>query len=108
VRDPAAADRLGRDPTRRAGSCPIKDNTNLRRHRNACPLYRESWTDLGDDVLYRCYCLLDTPPTTAREQELCLRTRRICWRPENREAFAARMAEEAGRRDRPAAGAAAS
>jgi hypothetical protein len=94
------------DPPRREN--PIKDSVNLRRHRNACPLYRESWSDLGDDILYRCYCLLDTPPTTADEQDLCLRNRRTCWRPENRLAFAARLAEETRGRDRPATSAAAS
>ncbi|MBI2941765.1 MAG: hypothetical protein HYY04_15145 [Chloroflexi bacterium] len=56
----------------------IRDNVNYRRHRNACKYYREDWD--APNVLYRCICLLDMPPMTREEQELCLKSRRGCWR----------------------------
>lgn len=65
------ASRAGKEPV-------IQDNINYRRHRNACKHYREDWG--ADDALYRCICLLDTPPETREEQDLCLKSRRGCWR----------------------------
>jgi hypothetical protein len=56
----------------------IKDNINWRRHRTACPNYREDWK--VDDGLYRCICLLGTPPETHDEQDLCMKSRHRCWR----------------------------
>ena len=56
----------------------IQDHIDYRRHRNACKYYREDWR--ADDALYRCICLLDMPPETQDEQELCLKSRRGCWR----------------------------
>ena len=56
----------------------IKDNINWRRHRTACPFYREDWNVEG--ALYRCICLLDMPPVTREEQDLCMKSRNGCWR----------------------------
>ncbi len=60
------------------GGPAIQDHIDYRRHRNACKYYREDWR--ADDALYRCICLLDMPPETLEEQELCLKSRRGCWR----------------------------
>jgi hypothetical protein len=57
---------------------PIKDNINWRRHRAACPNYREDW--MVEDALYRCICLAGTPPETHDEQDLCMKSRTCCWR----------------------------
>lgn len=62
----------------------IKDNINWRRHRTACPNYREDWK--VEDGLYRCICLLGTPPETREEQELCMKSRHACWRLKNQAA----------------------
>lgn len=67
--------RTPRTPPRRV---PIQDRIDYRRHRNACRYYREDWR--SDDALYRCICLLDMPPETQDEQDLCLKSRRGCWR----------------------------
>lgn len=32
------------------------------------------------DALYRCYCLLNMPPETKEEEELCRRSADGCWR----------------------------
>lgn len=57
---------------------PIKDNINWRRHRTACPNYREDWK--VEDALYRCICLAGTPPETRDEQDQCMKSRTSCWR----------------------------
>lgn len=56
----------------------INDNINWRRHRTACPFYREDWN--VEDALYRCICLLEMPPETREEQDLCMKSRNGCWR----------------------------
>ena len=56
----------------------IKDNINWRRHRTACPNYREDWH--VEEGLYRCICLLGTPPVTREEQDRCMKSRQSCWR----------------------------
>jgi len=33
-----------------------------------------------EDALYRCICLLDMPPETRDEQDLCMKSRTGCWR----------------------------
>lgn len=30
--------------------------------------------------MYQVFCLKDTPPTTAEEQEKCFRSKTACWR----------------------------
>ncbi|MBI3968245.1 MAG: hypothetical protein HY329_21625 [Chloroflexi bacterium] len=57
---------------------PIKDSINLRRHKGACQYYREDWT--VNDALYRIVCLMNTPPQTEEEQDLCMCSRSGCWR----------------------------
>lgn len=65
---------------------PIKDNVNYRRHRGACPFYRENWSceseadPSGNQLLYQIICLMDTPPVTADEQYKCLHSPTCCWR----------------------------
>jgi len=56
----------------------IRDNINWRRHRLACPFYREDWK--VEDGLYRCICLMGTPPETREEQDRCMKARTHCWR----------------------------
>ena len=64
----------------------IEDNPNWRRHKGACPHYRERWSsrdEEGDDgcvLLYQIVCLMDTPPLSADEQSLCMCSSSGCWR----------------------------
>ena len=70
----------------------MEDQARFRRHKGACPFYRENWVqsgdldDLGerDIVLYEIYCLKNTPPLTAGEQRRCMRSPRACWRAQAR------------------------
>ncbi|HEU5349695.1 MAG TPA: hypothetical protein VFU63_13875 [Ktedonobacterales bacterium] len=61
-----------------------RENLNWRRHQHGCPNYRERWFALSDveagEPLYQVFCLLNTPPETAEEQEKCLSSRTCCWR----------------------------
>jgi hypothetical protein len=65
---------------------PIPDSINYRRHKGACPHYRENWTpgdgcgSAGEEVLYQIICLMDTPPVTNEEQRLCMQSPNSCWR----------------------------
>jgi hypothetical protein len=74
----------------------IKDNINWRRHRTACPNYREDWK--VEDGLYRCICLQNTPPETRGEQELCMKSRHGCWRDNPTSKLHARAEAFAGAR----------
>jgi hypothetical protein len=66
----------------------VEDQARFRRHKGACPFYRENWVNSGDMedveerevVLYEIYCLKDTPPLTAVEQDRCMSSPRMCWR----------------------------
>ena len=66
----------------------MEDQARFRRHRGACPHYRENWINAGDlrdpearDLtLYEIYCLKDTPPLTAQDQQRCMRSPHVCWR----------------------------
>ena len=66
----------------------MEDQARFRRHKGACPFYRENWINSGnlDDpkerevVLYEIYCLKDTPPVTMAEQQRCMRSAHVCWR----------------------------
>lgn len=66
----------------------MEDQARFRRHKGACPFYRENWINSGDCgdvgereiVLYEIYCLKDTPPETILEQERCMRSPHVCWR----------------------------
>jgi len=66
----------------------VEDQARFRRHKGACPFYRENWINSGDPrdprerevVLYEIYCLKDTPPITAEEQNRCMHSPRACWR----------------------------
>jgi len=68
------------------GGAIIPDNPNWRRFPHACPQYREHWAvdDLADaegrPLLYQIICLQNTPPLSAAEQQLCLQSRKKCWR----------------------------
>ena len=65
---------------------PIKDKLNYRRHRGACPFYRENWScesesdGSGGQLMYQIICLMDTPPVTPDEQPKCLHSPTSCWR----------------------------
>jgi hypothetical protein len=61
-----------------------REGMNWRRHRQGCPHYRERWfaqsnPDAGEPM-YQVFCLMNTPPETAVEQERCLSSRTCCWR----------------------------
>jgi hypothetical protein len=66
----------------------MEDQLRFRRHKGACPFYRENWINSGDLdiwedrdlVLYEVYCLKDMPPITAAEQAQCMSSPRACWR----------------------------
>ncbi|MBI4213931.1 MAG: hypothetical protein HY534_06435 [Chloroflexi bacterium] len=74
------------DETFRRLTTTIPDNPDWRRHRGACPNYRERWSaesEPGDDgcrLLYQVICLMNTPPLTIEEQQRCLCTTGGCWR----------------------------
>jgi hypothetical protein len=69
-----------------AGDTTIQDNPNWRRHKGACAHYRERWTvadepgDEGCRLLYQIFCLRNTPPLSAAEQERCMCASHGCWR----------------------------
>lgn len=60
------------------------ENSNWRKHRNACPFYRERWFPGSDlmagEPMYQVFCLKNTPPITLEEQERCFRSKKCCWR----------------------------
>jgi hypothetical protein len=64
----------------------LEDNPNWRRHKGACSQYRERWTshnepgDEGCVLLYQIFCLMNTPPETQEEQQLCMCSTHGCWR----------------------------
>jgi hypothetical protein len=64
----------------------MQDQERFRRHKGACPYYRENWlhgdgrTPEGDLVLYEIYCLKGWPPETSSEQASCMASTRYCWR----------------------------
>src|SRR5207253_10637164 len=65
------------------------ENSNWRKHRNACPFYRERWFP-GNDVaagepMYQVFCMKNTPPITLEEQERCLHSKTSCWRLANKQ-----------------------
>lgn len=69
-----------------AGTIEINpsENSNWRKHRNACPFYRERWFP-GNDVMagepmYQVFCMKGTPPVTLEDQDRCLRSKTCCWR----------------------------
>ena len=60
------------------------ESSNWRKHKNACPFYRERWFPHNDvmagEPMYQVFCLKNTPPVTSEEQERCFRSRTCCWR----------------------------
>ncbi len=72
--------------TRLAGTLDTHplENSNWRKHKNACPFYRERWFPCNDvaagEPMYQVFCLKNTPPITAEEQEKCFRSKTSCWR----------------------------
>lgn len=64
----------------------FQDEARFRRHRGACPYYRENWvhgenrTADGELLLYEVYCLKGWPPTTSSEQNACMCSTKRCWR----------------------------
>lgn len=69
-----------------AGTIEINpsENSNWRKHKNACPFYRERWFP-GNDVMagepmYQVFCMKGTPPVTLEDQERCLHSKTCCWR----------------------------
>ena len=64
----------------------FEDKARFRRHKGACPYYRENWihgeerTSQGEVLLYEVYCLKGWPPITQDEQNCCMISTRRCWR----------------------------
>lgn len=64
----------------------IEDQNRFRRHKGACPYYRENWardeqlTERGEVLLYEIYCLKGWPPSSTDEQNRCMGATRACWR----------------------------
>ncbi|HEX9414846.1 MAG TPA: hypothetical protein VF916_15175 [Ktedonobacterales bacterium] len=61
-----------------------REHSDWRRHKTGCPNYRERWfpnsNPAAGEPLYQVFCLLNTPPTSFEEQQLCLASRTCCWR----------------------------
>jgi hypothetical protein len=60
------------------------ESSNWRKHKNACPFYRERWFP-GNDIMagepmYQVFCMKDTPPLTTDEGDRCLHSKSCCWR----------------------------
>ncbi|MGI8826815.1 MAG: hypothetical protein ACR2JC_14455 [Chloroflexota bacterium] len=64
----------------------IRDQERFRRHKGACPYYRENWvpgeqlTEHGETLLYEVYCLKGWPAESTEEQDQCMGSVRCCWR----------------------------
>lgn len=64
----------------------FEDKERYRRHKGACPYYRENWvqgeerTPQGEILLYEVYCLKGWPPVSEAEQNSCMASTRCCWR----------------------------
>jgi hypothetical protein len=60
------------------------ENINWRKHKNACPYYRERWFPNNDvaagEPMYQVFCMQGTPPVTWEEQDRCLHSKTCCWR----------------------------
>ena len=60
------------------------ENSNWRKHKNACPFYRERWFPANDvmkgEPMYQVFCMKNTPPVTLEEQDRCFRSKTCCWR----------------------------
>src|SRR5258708_20428200 len=69
-----------------AGTIDIhpSENSNWRKHKNACPFYRERWFPCNDasagEPMYQVFCMQGTPPVTWEEQERCMSSKHACWR----------------------------
>lgn len=81
----------------------IRDEARFRRHKGACPYYRENWVQ-GDDrttdgevLLYEIYCLKGWPPESREQQDACMCSFRSCWR--NGESHRVSPEESAARRE---------
>jgi hypothetical protein len=60
------------------------ESASWRRHKNACPFYRERWFP-GNDIMagepmYQVFCMQGTPPLTPDEEDHCLHSKTCCWR----------------------------
>lgn len=60
------------------------ENSDWRKHKNACPFYRERWFPGNDaaagEPMYQVFCMKGTPPLTWEEQDRCLHSKTSCWR----------------------------
>ncbi len=60
------------------------ESSNWRKHKNACPFYRERWFPGSDfmagEPMYQVFCMKGTPPLTTEEQDHCFRSKTCCWR----------------------------
>jgi hypothetical protein len=60
------------------------ESSSWRKHKNACPFYRERWFP-GNDInagepMYQVFCMQGTPPLTLDEEDRCLHAKSCCWR----------------------------
>jgi len=60
------------------------ESPNWRKHKNACPFYRERWFPHNDvmagEPMYQVFCMKGTPPVSLEEQDRCLHSKTCCWR----------------------------
>lgn len=81
----------------------FRDEERYRRHKGACPYYREHWvhgedrTPDGEILLYQVICLKGWPPETGDEQNSCMCSVSRCWR--NGESHKVTPEESVGRRE---------
>jgi hypothetical protein len=79
------------------------DEGRFRRHKGACPYYRENWshgeqkTIQGEVLLYEIYCLKGWPPQSQDEQNACMCAASRCWR--NQESHKISPEQSAARRE---------
>jgi hypothetical protein len=78
------------------------ENSNWRKHKNACPFYRERWFPCNDaslgEPMYQVFCMQGTPPVTWEEQDKCMHSKNSCWRlAEAQEATPKETASKASR-----------
>jgi hypothetical protein len=85
----------------------FRDEARFRRHKGACPYYRENWvhgeerTPQGEILLYEIYCLKGWPPETQEDQKRCMGSTLRCWR--NQESHRVTPEESAQLRERESA-----
>jgi hypothetical protein len=81
------------------------ENSNWRKHKNACPFYRERWFPANDvmagEPMYQVFCMKNTPPVTSEEQDRCFRSKTCCWRLVEKKKAAAEKQQQSSPEEAP-------